>query len=66
MEEVNRYAHKKLRLGDPCLARLTVSGSVVAGDGDLTASAFAALLPVHLVDAGTEVILFPSHTDAPR
>ena len=66
VEEVNRYAHKKLRLGDPCLARLTVSGSVVAGDGDLTASAFAALLPVHLVDAGTEVILFSSHTDAPR
>ncbi len=66
VEEVNRYAHKKLRLGDPSLAQLTVSGSVVAGDGDLTASAFAALLPVHLVDAGTEVILFSSHTDAPR
>lgn len=66
VEEVNRYARKKLRLGDPSLAQLTVSGSVVAGDGDLTASAFAALLPVHLVDAGMEVILFPSHTDPPR
>jgi transmembrane sensor len=66
LDEVNRYAAKKLHLGDPALSTLTVSGNFVAGNGELAASAFAAVLPVHPVDAGSEIILFPGRADAPR
>ena len=66
VDEVNRYASKKLHLGDPALSTLTVSGNFVAGNGELAASAFAAVLPVHTVDAGSEIILFPGRADAPR
>jgi transmembrane sensor len=63
VEEVNRYTAKKLRVGDPSLAELTVSGNVVAGNGELAASAFAAVLPIHVVDSGGEAILVPGRSD---
>jgi transmembrane sensor len=63
VEEVNRYTAKKLRVGDPSLAELTVSGTVVAGNGTLAASAFAAVLPIHVVDSGGEAILVPGRAD---
>ena len=63
VEEVNHYAAKKLRIADPGLAELTVSGNVVAGNGELAASAFAAVLPIHVVDGGSETILFPGRAD---
>ena len=63
VEEVNRYTAKKLRVGDPSLAELTVSGTVVAGNGTLAASAFAAVLPIHVVDSGSEAILVPGRAD---
>jgi transmembrane sensor len=64
VDEVNRYTSKKLRFADPRLAELTVSGNVVAGNGDLAASAFAAVLPIHVVDGGSETILFPGRADS--
>jgi transmembrane sensor len=63
VEEVNRYTAKKLRVGDPSLAELTVSGNVVAGNCALAASAFAAVLPIHVVDSGGEAILVPARAD---
>jgi transmembrane sensor len=63
VEEVNHYAVKKLRIGDPSLITLSVSGNVVTGSGELAASAFAAVLPVHIVDGGSEIILVPGHAD---
>jgi transmembrane sensor len=64
VEEVNHYAAKKLRIADPSLAGLTVSGNVVAGDSELAASAFAAVLPIHVIDGGNETILFPGRADS--
>jgi transmembrane sensor len=64
VDEVNRYTEKKLRVADPSLAELTVSGTVVAGNGELAASAFAAVLPIHVVDGGSETILFPGRADS--
>lgn len=65
VEEVNRYAVKKVRLGDPSLAQLKVGGNFVAGDAEQIVAAFAAVLPVRVVQGGNdEIILFRSH-DAP-
>jgi transmembrane sensor len=61
LEEVNRYAVREVRLGDPSLAGLAVSGNFVAGDGELAASAFAAVLPLEVVDGGSEIILVRRH-----
>jgi transmembrane sensor len=65
VEEVNRYAAKKVRLGDPALAELRVGGSFIAGDSEQIVAAFAAVLPVRIVQGGNdEIILFRSH-DSP-
>jgi transmembrane sensor len=58
LQEVNRYATKKVRLGDPDLARQPVSGNVIAGNSALAVSAFSAVLPLRAVDSGSEIILF--------
>lgn len=59
IDEVNRYAQKKVRLGDPALADLTVGGNFIAGDSELIVAAFAAVLPLSVVDDGNrEIILF--------
>jgi len=58
IEEVNRYSGTKLRLGDPDLAGLVVGGSFNAGDSASVVAAFAAALPLRVVDTGSEVILF--------
>lgn len=57
--EVNRYATIKVRLGEPSLNDIKVSGSFILGDSHIVASAFVAALPVRMVDAGSEIILFP-------
>ncbi len=64
VEEVNHYAPKKLRISDPSLAGLSVSGNFVAGNSELAASAFAAVLPIHVVDGGSEITLFPGRADS--
>jgi transmembrane sensor len=61
LEEVNRYAQPKVRLDDPALADLTVSGNFVIGDSALILSAFEAALPVRVVDGGNELVLFPAY-----
>lgn len=59
LDEVNRYAAKKVRLGDPSLADLKVAGNFVAGDSVVVVDAFAAVLPLRVVEGGNqELILF--------
>jgi transmembrane sensor len=58
VQEVNNYAARKVRFGDPSIASLTVGGNFVAGDSESVVAAFAAALPVRVVDAGGELILF--------
>lgn len=55
--EVNRYAAKKVRLTDPALADLAVSGSFLAGDSETIVSAFATVLPITIVNGGGELLL---------
>jgi transmembrane sensor len=59
LDEVNRYATKKVRLGDPSLADLPVGGSFIAGDSELIVDALVAVLPISAVaDSGNEILLF--------
>jgi transmembrane sensor len=59
LQEVNRYGSRKVRLGDPELADLTVGGNFIAGETELIVSAFAAVLPLRVSeDAAGEIILF--------
>jgi transmembrane sensor len=57
LTEINRYASKKVRLTDPTLADLPVSGSFLAGDSETIVSAFAAVLPITIADGGGELLL---------
>lgn len=61
LDEVNRYAATPVRLGDPALAELTVSGNFMIGDSSMILSAFAAALPVRVVDGGSELLLLPAN-----
>jgi transmembrane sensor len=67
LQEVNRYGSRKVRLGDPDLATLPVGGNFIAGETELIVSAFAAVLPLRVVQgSGDEIILFRRYeTDAP-
>jgi transmembrane sensor len=58
LAEMNRYAGKKVRLGDQSLAGLPLSGNFVSGDSALAVSAISAVLPIKAVDAGQEIVLF--------
>jgi len=59
IEEVNRYSARKVRLGDRTLADLTVGGNFIAGDSAIIVDAFAAVLPLRIVEGGDkEIILF--------
>jgi transmembrane sensor len=59
LQEVNRYGSRKVRLGDPELADLTVDGNFIAGETDLIVSAFAAVLPLRVAEGDVgEIILF--------
>jgi transmembrane sensor len=61
IDEVNRYATKKIRLGDASLANLPVAGNFIVGDSEVIVEAFAAVLPVRAVHSGDrEIILFRS------
>jgi len=59
VRKVDRYAHPKLRLGDPSLAELRISGTFIVGDGDLVASAWGAILPLRIERHGDELVLLP-------
>jgi transmembrane sensor len=59
VSEVNRYAGRKVRLGDSSLAELPVGGSFIAGDSELIVDALSAVLPIRAVaGGGNEIILF--------
>jgi transmembrane sensor len=60
LDELNRYATRKVRLGDAQLAEMTVGGSFIAGDGDAIAATLEAVLPVRAEDGGgDEIVLLP-------
>jgi transmembrane sensor len=67
LQEVNRYGHRKVRLGDADLADLPVDGNFIAGETDLIVSAFAAALPLRIAEGDVgEIILFRRYeADAP-
>lgn len=59
LDEVNRYATRKVRLGDPSLTDLPVAGNFIAGDSQVVVEALAAVLPVRAVSVGEhEIVLF--------
>jgi transmembrane sensor len=61
IDEVNRYGKKKIRLGDATLASLPVAGNFIVGDSEAIVEAFAAVLPLRVVDGDDrEIILFRS------
>lgn len=49
LAEVNRYAATQIRLADPALSDLPISGTFEIGDGLSVASALEALIPVQVV-----------------
>ena len=58
LEQVNRYAATKVRIADPSLADLHVSGNFVTGDSEAAVAAFAAVLPLEIAGDGGELLLF--------
>jgi transmembrane sensor len=57
VEDINRYASVKVRLADPTLAELAVSGNFAAGDSESIVTAFAAVLPLRVAQSGAELTL---------
>lgn len=57
IDEVNRYTERKLRLAEPELETLEVSGTFAIADSATVAQALSALLPVHVRDTGTGEIV---------
>ena len=57
IDEVNRYATRKIRLGDASLANLSVAGNFIVGDSEVIVEAFAAVLPLRAVDGGDREII---------
>jgi transmembrane sensor len=59
LEEINRYATVKLRLGDASLANVPVGGTFVTGaDSAQVAAALSAALPLSTVQVGAREIVF--------
>lgn len=57
--EANRYSEHKLRLGDPRLADVQLSGNFHAGDNVSIADAVSLILPVRVEKRGGEIVLMP-------
>lgn len=55
--EINRYSSRKLRLADPSLSSLQLSGSFRLGDAAATANALPYVLPVTVHGEGKEIIV---------
>jgi len=66
IEEINRYAPVKVRLADPALAGLNVSGNFAAGDSEAVVAAFAAVLPLQMRSSRTEIVLYGGAESQPR
>jgi len=57
--EANRYSEQKLRLGDPRLADVELSGNFHAGDNASIADAASLILPVRVERHGGDLVLVP-------
>jgi len=57
--EANRYSRRKLRLGNPALARLAINGNFPAGDSISIALAAEQILPIRVEQRGDEIVLSP-------
>lgn len=57
--EANRYSDQKLRLGDPRLADIELSGNFHAGDNSSIADAVSLILPLRIERRGSELVLLP-------
>jgi len=66
VDEINRYATRKVRLGDPSLANLLIGGNFIAGDSDLIVDALAAVLPLRIVNGGDKEIILVRRYDSGR
>lgn len=64
--EANRYSARKLRLDDPALADIAVSGNFHAGDSASIASTMALILPVRVDDSGQDIVLLPKKSGVGR
>jgi len=64
LSEINRYAAKPVRLGDPALASIPISGNFIPGNSALAVSAISAVLPLRAVDSGQEIVLLRSQEPA--
>ena len=58
VREINRYADKRVRLADPRLDKLVVSGEFSTGDSESIVDALAVALPVRVVTTRTELVLY--------
>lgn len=56
--EANRYSARKIRIGDPAIRAIEVSGTFRTGDVDGVAAAFAAAFPVRGEIGEDEIVLF--------
>lgn len=56
--EANRYSARKIRIGDPAINALAVSGTFRTGDVDAMAAAFEAAFAVRVESRGMEVVLY--------
>jgi transmembrane sensor len=56
--EANRYSARKLRIGDPAIGALPVSGTFRTGDVDGMATAFEAAFAIRAESNGKEVVLY--------
>jgi transmembrane sensor len=59
VREINRYSATKLRLADPSLESLVISGNFKTGDAETISSAWPIVLPVQLQKAGAEIVIAP-------
>jgi transmembrane sensor len=57
VERVNRYARDKLKIGDPSVAQLRISGVFTSGDTGAFVDGVTAVLPVHAVAANGVTVL---------
>lgn len=59
VREINRYSTTKLRLADPSLESLVISGNFKTGDAETISSAWPIVLPVSLQKVGAEIVIAP-------
>jgi transmembrane sensor len=57
--DANRYSTRKLRLAEPGLASIKLSGNFRTGDSAAIATTAAHVLPVRVDDSGVDIVLLP-------